>query len=240
MVVATPERKTWRSSRGKRLRGIAAGFLLLSLLFALGFRGLLFQGNFGVVDPGRAYRSAQPTTGLALLLQERRLGSVLNLRGGSPRDSWYANEVRACRAAGVDFYDLSLSATARPGRRDLLQLIDVFQQCRYPLLIHCKSGSDRTGLASALYRMVVLGQGPRQALASFAIAYGHVPLFGTQRLHEPINEYQAWLVAKGLTHSPERFRDWVAQDYHSVDPTTEPPPLEPGTRVPLYEHLLFP
>ena len=59
------------------------------------------------------------------------------------------------------YYDLPLSATRRPTRRELLQLIDLLETCSYPLLIHCKSGADRTGLASALYRLVRRGGASR-------------------------------------------------------------------------------
>jgi hypothetical protein len=93
--------------------------LCLALAGAVVFRRPWFQGNFGVVEPGRVYRSAQPTGGLPRLIQERALGSILNLRGGSRCDGWYVNEVRAARASGVDFYDFPMSATRRPSRHEL-------------------------------------------------------------------------------------------------------------------------
>ena len=64
------------------------------------------------------------------------------------------------RDQGLEFYDLPMSACRRPTRRELLVLLDLFEHCRYPLLIHCKSGSDRTGLASALYLMSRRGEPP--------------------------------------------------------------------------------
>ena len=202
------------------------------------FRGRLFGGNFGVIDPGRAYRSAQPTTGLPRLIRERGLASILNLRGGSPADPWYADEVRAARADGVDFYDFPMNATRRPTRSELLVLVDFFGRCRYPLLIHCKSGSDRTGLAAAIYRMIVQGAGPEEALNSFTIAFGHVPICGTRHLHEPFEEYAAWLHARQLAHSPEQFRLWVAREYRSSGPAGIPPPLASGPREPGFDALI--
>jgi hypothetical protein len=199
------------------------------------FRRPLFSGNFGVVDPGRVYRSAQPDRGFAKLLRSKQLGSVLNLRGGSPDDPWYSQEVRLTRQFGVDFYDFPMNATRRPSRAELLVLLDLFRRCRYPLLIHCKSGSDRTGLASALYLMAVKGVGPEKASAEFSLDYGHVPLAGTQRLHEPFNEYRRWLSSEGLAHSPARFRDWVEHEYRSEPPSNALRPLRPGPRQRLAE-----
>src|SRR5262249_53450948 len=147
-----------------------------------------------------------PMAGLSRLIQDYHLAAVLNLRGGSPSDSWYADEVRVTGESAVNFYDLPLSAIRRPTRRELLLLIDTFECAPYPLLIHCKSGSDRTGLASALYRLVRLGEPPERALDSFAYSHGHFPVGGPEHLHEPLLEYESWLRAQKLEHTPARFR----------------------------------
>jgi hypothetical protein len=157
----------------------------------------------------------------------------LNLRGGSSKDWWYNDEVRTAQKRNVSFFDLPLSATKRPMRRDLLRLIDTLNRCEYPLLIHCKAGADRTGLATAVYLMMHCTDPPRQALRAFTIYHSHVPLFGTQHLHEPIDEYAMWLDAKSLPHTPERFRAWVKEEYQADDPPIDPPHLKPGPRQPL-------
>jgi protein tyrosine/serine phosphatase len=186
--------------------------------------------NLGVVDPGRVFRAAQPTTRLAQFIDEYHLATILNLRGGSFKDPWYVAEVQTAERTGVAFLDLPLSASKRPTRRELLLLIDTLARCRYPLLIHCKAGADRTGLASAIYLMTHRGEPPRQAARAFTIYHSHIPLFGPEHLHEPLDEYADWLEASGLTHTPERFRDWVRNEYQSADPSADPPPLTPGPR----------
>jgi protein tyrosine phosphatase (PTP) superfamily phosphohydrolase (DUF442 family) len=222
-------------SRTRRIRRYfirsAAGFGLVAALF-FGTLALkpFYGSNLGIIDGGRVIRSAQPTSGLKEMIRDHKLASILNLRGGSPKHGYYTNEVRVAKEAGVDFYDFSMSATKRPKRSDLLRLIDVMNHCEYPLLIHCKAGADRTGLATAIYRMVVLKEPPEQALDAFTIFHSHFPLFGTQRLHEPIDEYAAWLAQNGLSHTPERFRDWVLNTYEADDPAVEPPPVVPGSR----------
>jgi hypothetical protein len=186
--------------------------------------------NLGTVDPGRVIRAAQPAGQLRQLIADHHLESILNLRGGSFHDWWYAAEVKAAEAHGVAFFDLPMSPTRRPGRRELLLLIDTLEACKYPLLIHCKAGADRTALASAIYLMMQRAEPPRQALRAFTIYHSHVPLFGTEHLHEPLEEYDQWLEARSLSHSPERFRGWVRNEYRSSDPTEDPPPLQPGPR----------
>jgi protein tyrosine phosphatase (PTP) superfamily phosphohydrolase (DUF442 family) len=224
-VVAT--RKPIRRSVRWAFRGLVAAVVVAA---AVTFRNPWFFGNFGVVERGRVYRSAQPGTDLPQLVSRHHLASIVNLRGGTEADAWYAAEVRATRAGGVDFYDLPMSATRRPLRGELIILLDLFDHCRYPVLIHCKSGSDRTGLAAALYRVYRLGESPEQSLKAFSLGYGHVPLLGPEQLHKPLSEYNAWLDAQGLNHEPARFRMWVEQVYESPDRRRRLPPLKPGPR----------
>ena len=203
---------------------------LIALALCGVFRRPWFHGNLGIVDAGRVIRSAQPTTRLDEWIRVHQLRSILNLRGGGPADWWYDAEVKTAEVDHVAFYDLPLNATRRPSRRELLMLIDTLNTCPYPLLIHCKSGADRTGLASAVYLMIQRGERPERARQAFALEHGHIPLGGTEHLHEPIEEYAAWLEARGLPHSPERFRDWVKTQYEPADGSPDPPPLRPGPR----------
>ncbi len=217
-------------SRPAKVLALVCGALAI-VVGLVALRRPLFQGNHDVVDPGRVFRSAQPRGDWDRLIDNDHLASVLNLRGGSPSDSFYADEVDAVKRRDIAFFDFSMSAVRRPGRRELLALLDLFDRCRYPLLIHCKSGADRTGLASVLYLMSQRGLAPEQALRSFSIAYGHVSYGGPEHLHEPIEEYRVWLVRNGLSHTPSRFRAWVARDYRSDDPPDEFTPITPGPRV---------
>lgn len=209
---------------------LAVVALIVAISTTYLFRNPWFHGNFGVVDDGLVYRSAQPTDGLPALVAEKQIATILNLRGGSSSDPWYTAEVANTRKLGLDFYDLPLVATVRPTRKQLLTVLDVLDRCKYPLLIHCKSGSDRTGLVSALYLMSRKGVDPTTAEGAFSLYYGHVPLLGTRHLHEPLHEYAAWLDARKLTHSADRFRDWVAHDYQADDPLVELTPYPTGPR----------
>ena len=210
-------------------RTLAAAVLLIAVVV---LRRPLFQGNFGVVEPGRVFRSAQPGRGFGALIRSEHLGAVLNLRGGTRADPFYRDEVAEAERAGVEFYDLPISATMRPSRRELMAILGVLDRCRYPLLIHCKWGSDRTGLASALYRMDKLGQSPEVAAQAFSVIHGHVPLLGPQALHEPLDEYAEWLRATGQAHTPPRFRSWLETEYRSPRGQGRWPVVRPGPRSP--------
>jgi protein tyrosine phosphatase (PTP) superfamily phosphohydrolase (DUF442 family) len=223
-------------SRRTRRRLILVGVLGVAALGALAtFWIPLTRGNFGVVDRGVLYRSAQPGEGVDRMVRSLGLASILNLRGGSEDDPWYAGEVRAAQSQGVDFYDFPMNARRRPSRSELLTLLDLFARCRYPLLIHCKSGSDRTGLAVAMYLMSRRGEPPDRARRAFSLRHGHVPIGGPERLHEPLREYDDWLRAHAREHTPDVLRAWVEHDYRDDAPPAEVAPLRPGPR-PRREH----
>ncbi|HEV3168562.1 MAG TPA: tyrosine-protein phosphatase [Isosphaeraceae bacterium] len=220
-----------RQQRRTRRIYVLGAVAMAALVAVVVFRRPLFAGNFGVVDPGRVYRCAQPDGNLGWVLDTCRPASILNLRGGSQAKAWYAAEVNASQERHIDFYDIPMSPTRRPMRHELLTLLEVLDRCRYPLLIHCKSGADRTGLASALYLMERRGEPPESALRAFTIGFGHVPLGGPEHLHEPFVEYGAWLKDHHLAHSPEQFRTWVTNHYRADDPPHDPPIIKPGPRL---------
>ena len=217
-------------SAGARAR-IARAAAVLALV-GLGYH-IFLSDHFGVVDrEWGVYRCAQPAAHVGRLIDRYHLKTILNLRGGSALDAWYVEEWHESARRGVAFYDVPLNATHRPTRCELLALIDLLRGCELPLLIHCRSGSDRTGLVSGLYLMVRRGEPPARARRALSFAYGHVPLFGPERLHEPFRDYARWLRRRGEPHTVERLRHWVATVYRADAADTEDgcPPLRPGPR----------
>jgi protein tyrosine/serine phosphatase len=53
------------------------------------------------------------------------------------------------------------------------RLIALFASAQKPILIHCMSGADRTGLASAVYLAAISKQGEEAAEGQLSVRYGH-------------------------------------------------------------------
>ncbi len=180
-----------------------------------------FLLNFGIVEPGAVYRCARPGRRLRELVETFSLASVLDFeRGFLARDlgaeSWGIAQVRAAGERSIDYYQFPMPFTRRPLREELLALVTLFQRCRYPLLIHCETGADRTGLAVGLYLMAVRCVHPKEAeRRAFAPRFGHLPILGTGHLHEPFREYASWLREHRLEPAPDRFRTWLQGVYQS-------------------------
>ncbi|MNL27860.1 hypothetical protein D3C87_1494800 [compost metagenome] len=69
------------------------------------------------------------------------------------------------------------------------QLVAIMRDAPKPILIHCKSGADRTGLATALYLGRVAYLGEKAAESQLSVRYGHI---GIPYLSETYAMDQTW------------------------------------------------
>ncbi|MBI4141652.1 tyrosine-protein phosphatase [Candidatus Woesearchaeota archaeon] len=145
----------------------------------------LFSDNFHKVD-SQFYRSGQlEAQDLEAKIKKYGIKTVVNLRGDSDK-KWYQGEARVCFENNVVLYDVPLSARRLPTKKEVEQVLDVFEKGPYPMLIHCIAGADRSGLASALYRIHVKGEDANNADDELSLYYGHIaiPIVGTYALDE--------------------------------------------------------
>jgi protein tyrosine phosphatase (PTP) superfamily phosphohydrolase (DUF442 family) len=154
--------------------------LLLLLLPGLAFGAFVFSvvahHNFHVVSPGLVYRSAQMNAdALATVIPEYGIKSILNLRGAGEGKDWYVAEINTARELEVQHFDYALSAGRELTDAEMDQILATIRSAPKPILIHCKSGSDRTGLVGALYLYSLEGQPSQSARCQLAVFYGHVP-----------------------------------------------------------------
>lgn len=139
---------------------------------------LRLSGNVHEVAPGLVYRSAQPSAEqLRELIAEKHLRAVINLRGSSDAP-WYIAETAVTTAAGVQHFDLSMSARTEPDSARLDSLRVLLRTTPTPFLVHCEGGADRSGLASALYTLDEMHGTPEQADGQLSFRYGHFPWIG--------------------------------------------------------------
>ncbi|MCU1762942.1 tyrosine-protein phosphatase [Pseudomonas sp. 14P_8.1_Bac3] len=103
------------------------------------------------------YRSALPDRGAVPLLMKLKVATVINFLPESD-SSWLA-------APGIDQVQLPYR-TNHVDDADVLKALRAIQaaEAKGPVLMHCKHGSDRTGLMAAMYRVVVQGWSKEDAL----------------------------------------------------------------------------
>jgi protein tyrosine phosphatase (PTP) superfamily phosphohydrolase (DUF442 family) len=158
------------------------GLLAIALLLFLGgaYAYVHGGGNFHEVEKGVLYRSSWlGAEGLEKAIARHGVKSVLNLCGEQPGDAWYDSETQVARRRGIMFRSLALSAKNELDARQLAELVEALRDAPKPLLIHCRAGSDRTGLACAIY-VASHGGSYRDACEQLSLYYGHFPYFGSK------------------------------------------------------------
>ena len=179
-----------------RKTGRAALIAVMAAVFipAAYFLTIVGSGNFHAVTPGEAYRCAQPDYGrLEYYMKTYGIRTVINLRGKNPGSRWYRQEIRFCAKNGIRHYDIALSATSEPTARQVKKIMEIFRTAPRPVLIHCKSGADRSGLFAAMWKMYVDGQPRAEADEQLSVLYGHVPIAGTSAMDR---FFMAWTPSK--------------------------------------------
>lgn len=158
-----------------------AAVCILALSGAGAWAGYLqATGNIHEVEPGQVYRSNQLAPAqMAELLRDAGIRTVINLRGGSREDAWYREEATVVASAGARLIDIPLLDSVEPDATQLNQLLDALRSSPTPILIHCEAGADRSGLAAALYELVIAGKTPEVAAGQLSFAYGHFPWLGS-------------------------------------------------------------
>jgi len=156
-------------ARAAMVAGVILAILLGYIVWAAA------TGNFHPVVAGEVYRSAQPSGDMLSRYQrDHGIRTVINLRGENASSAWYQDEIATSRRLGIRHIDFRMSAKRGISKKEAWRLIEVMQRAPKPLLIHCESGADRTGLASALYVAAVARLGERAAETQLSLRYGHI------------------------------------------------------------------
>ncbi len=150
--------------------------IILLMALAAGWAAWLqANGNFHAVIAGELYRSAQPDAAhLEKWVADHQIRSVVNLRGGSEAE-WYRVERQTSAQLSLIHVDYAMRDSEMISEVQAQELVALLDSLPKPILIHCKAGSDRTGLAAALY-LASHGYGEAMAERQISFRYGHVSL----------------------------------------------------------------
>lgn len=142
------------AARAARRRWVA---LALAVGAAAGWGVPLAPKRFATVEPGRLYRSGGPTTReLVEVTRAHGIRTVLCLLNPD------APEVQAERDAvlrlGLRWINIPLpgNGASTPAEREAILNV-LLDETSGPTLVHCAAGTNRTGLAVGLYRLVQQG-----------------------------------------------------------------------------------
>jgi len=154
-----------------------------------------------------AFRSNHPTHERFERMRARGIVSVLNLRGESV-SAHYMTERASCEALGLTLVNATLHARAAASRAEILHLIAVFRRIEKPFVMHCKSGADRAGFASAIYLLVIEGRPLREARRMLSWRFFHIRNSKVGILDYILDCYE--VRSRG---APISFEEWIATEY---------------------------
>ncbi|MEK6918615.1 MAG: tyrosine-protein phosphatase [Nanoarchaeota archaeon] len=98
------------------------------------------------------------------LVKTKGIKAVVNLRGEKEGRHWYDEEIELCKDLGVKHFDVKMSSM-EPWREAIIKYLEIINDRQnYPLDVHCTGHKDRSGLASAIYRVEILGHKTRDAM----------------------------------------------------------------------------
>ena len=159
--------------------------LAVVLLLPAGYFGVYMQvqGNFHPITAGEAYRSAKlDGDKLEYYVTKYDIKSIVNLTGEHPRKPWYREEIQVSAEHHVKHYDIRLWAHHEPTEEDVRELVEILKTAPRPVLIHCKGGSDRSGLVAAMWKVIVDKEPKSEARKQLSIVYGHFPIGKTSAM----------------------------------------------------------
>lgn len=191
-----------------RHRKILIGLLAAtSITFAFLWYIGVINDNFRVVTPEKCYRSGQMSyKEIRQTVSTYGIRTMINLKG-IENEPWYTEEIKAAKDSGIRHVDIDLNPWKLPPPQELAKLLEAFQKDLYPIWIHCQAGSDRTGLACVIYRVVQEGVPLDKALNDqLTWRYGHWAYGNARPMDTFFELYRQTGRGKDLA-------SWILQDY---------------------------
>ena len=123
--------------------------------------------RFGVVEPGKIYRSGQISSYLIEpVLSENKIEKVIALNGSDLQKPYLKTEVETAKKLHIDHQVLYLIGDGTGDVEDYAEAVAEIMRCEKagkPVLVHCAAGAQRTGSVIATYRMLVQKKTPEEA-----------------------------------------------------------------------------
>ncbi|MEP4197827.1 MAG: protein tyrosine phosphatase [Aliishimia sp.] len=163
--------------------------------------------NFAEVAPG-VFRANHPSPKRLAYYVRNGISTIVNLRGPSDAPH-YLLELDACRKLGLTLLDVpGLTARDAPSREALIGVLDALRSAPKPLLLHCKSGADRSSLAAAVYLLAECGATIDEARIQFSPKFIHFKWTKTGVLDKILDTFEAEHSKTGIS-----FEDWLRSAY---------------------------
>ena len=143
--------------------------------------------NFGCINENY-FRGAQPQARDYADLAALGVKAVLDLEQDGE-----AGESKLVEAAGMKFYRIKMNTQDKPSREQIAAFLKIVDDpANQPVFVHCHGGRHRTGVMTAVYRLMHDGWSAERAFAEMK-QYQFNKGFGHGALRDFVYEYYAGL-----------------------------------------------
>ncbi len=175
------------------------------LFFDHGIFRVIYFNKHRIADG--VYRSSQPAPHQIRRLAKKGIKTIINLRG--PRECGsYRLEEHHCARNGIKLINFVMYSRAAPSPDMIREAEELFKNVEYPILMHCKSGADRAGLASVLHMFLHQNTPIEVAQKQLSLKYGHIRQADTGVL-----DYFFDLYVEAKQKNNISFYDWLDKEY---------------------------
>ncbi len=184
-------------------RGIAiilsvAAVIAFCIYWDTSLRHDFFPRNWGMIENGVLFRSGQLSPALIeRTLAEHHIKTILFMSGDKVWQPDIAAELSATKKLGIERLNLPLGGDGTGPVHYYATAVSIMAKnakAGVPTLVHCHTGSQRTGGAVVYYRIFVDGWTGQQAYDEL-IAYGHNP-HSNPELVPYLNTNMAWMAQR--------------------------------------------
>ena len=179
---------------------------------------LVLRDNFYEVSPGRLYRSGlMSEENLIETLEDYDIKTVIDVRWTADADEGFVGaEQKFLEKLGVTYHHFPFLSSAVPSRDTMLTLLELLEDSEEPILVHCESGTHRSGTVSAIWELAFDDNGLEKGPAQLSGRFGYFKwerYLKTLRNGRPTLDNVVWEYLKDHERTGASFQQWVEGDY---------------------------
>lgn len=170
--------------------------------------------RWGVVEPGKIYRSGQiSATLIKRMLKENHIERVVDLTLDTPGNRYHDAELKTIQELGIERQLFPLLADGTGDVKTYAAAVAAVAEAERdgkPVLVHCVAGTQRTGGVVATYRLLVQKKDPHE-------------VFDELRHYKYDPRHSPKLLAYLNEHMPELAEELVL--HGTIDQVPDPLPV---------------
>lgn len=180
---------------------------------------LAFNNNFSIVSPGKFYRSAEMSNeDLTKTIKEYGLRTIIDLRTTDKKEVGEGGlqEWQVVENAGATYIHMPMVGSRMLSPEEVEELLGVYDHNPTPILVHCSSGTHRSGVAAAIWLLAKETETFEKAREQLS------PRFGFFRFERDLKSYLQghptidkllWRYQDAAEEQGINFRSWVEKEF---------------------------